>query len=78
APSYAAFRRVLGAALVASWGLKDPSTTARTTDKIASFSARAILKRPVLRVLNIVMLCHFFAYGMYSTQLPVFLSDTFI
>lgn len=33
---------------------------------------------PVLRVLIIVMLCHFFAYGMYSSQLPVFLSDTFI
>ncbi|HFW2615120.1 TPA: MFS transporter [Salmonella enterica subsp. enterica serovar Saintpaul] len=48
------------------------------TDKIAAFSARAILKMPVLRVLIIVMLCHFFAYGMYSSQLPVFLSDTFI
>ncbi len=24
------------------------------------------------------MLCHFFAYGMYSSQLSVFLSDTFI
>lgn len=59
-------------------GVKDPSTTSRTTDKIASFSARAILKMPVLRVLIIVMLCHFFAYGMYSSQLPVFLSDTFI
>lgn len=47
-------------------------------DKIAAFSARAILKMPVLRVLIIVMLCHFFAYGMYSSQLPVFLSDTFI
>ncbi len=46
--------------------------------KIASFSARAILKMPVLRVLIIVILCHFFAYGMYSSQLPVFLSDTFI
>ncbi|EJE5499930.1 MFS transporter [Salmonella enterica] len=44
----------------------------------AAFSARAILKMPVLRVLIIVMLCHFFAYGMYSSQLPVFLSDTFI
>ncbi len=59
-------------------GLKDHSTTSRTTDKIAAFSARAILKMPVLRVLIIVMLCHFFAYGMYSSQLPVFLSDTFI
>lgn len=59
-------------------GVKDHSTTSRTTDKIAAFSARAILKMPVLRVLIIVMLCHFFAYGMYSSQLPVFLSDTFI
>ncbi|EDH6721795.1 MFS transporter, partial [Salmonella enterica subsp. enterica serovar Heidelberg] len=32
----------------------------------------------ITRVLIIVMLCHFFAYGMYSSQLPVFLSDTFI
>ncbi len=78
APIYAAFILVLGSALVAIWGLKDPSTTSRTTDKIAAFSARAILKMPVLRVLIIVMLCHFFAYGMYSSQLPVFLSDTFI
>ncbi|MGK7489317.1 MFS transporter, partial [Salmonella enterica] len=54
APIYAAFILVLGAALVAIWGLKDPSTTSRTTDKIASFSARAILKMPVLRVLIIV------------------------
>ncbi|EDQ2833101.1 MFS transporter [Salmonella enterica subsp. enterica] len=78
APIYAAFILVLGSALVAIWGLKDPSTTSRTADKIAAFSARAILKMPVLRVLIIVMLCHFFAYGMYSSQLPVFLSDTFI
>lgn len=78
APIYAAFILVLGSALVAIWGLKDPSTTSRTADKIAALSARAILKMPVLRVLIIVMLCHFFAYGMYSSQLPVFLSDTFI
>lgn len=68
APIYAAFILVLGSALVAIWGLKDPSTTSRTADKIAAFSARAILKMPVLRVLIIVMLCHFFAYGMYSSQ----------
>ncbi|EBX6747079.1 MFS transporter [Salmonella enterica subsp. enterica serovar Enteritidis] len=43
APIYAAFILVLGSALVAIWGLKDPSTTSRTTDKIAAFSARAIL-----------------------------------
>ncbi|MGK7489304.1 MFS transporter, partial [Salmonella enterica] len=54
APIYAAFILVLGSALVAFWGLKDPSTTSRTADKIAAFSARAILKMPVLRVLIIV------------------------
>lgn len=78
APIYAAFILVLASALVAFWGLKDHSTTSLTTDKIAACSARVILKMPVLRVLIIVMLCHFFAYGMYSSQLPVFLSDTFI
>lgn len=78
APIYAAFILVLGSVLVAFLGLKAPSTASLTPDKIAAFSARAILKMPVLRVLIIVMLCHFFAYGMYSSQLPVFLSDTFI
>lgn len=36
-----------------------------------------ILGSPAIRVLVIVMLCHFFAYGMYSSQMPVFLADTF-
>ncbi|EJK3239886.1 MFS transporter [Salmonella enterica] len=74
APIYAAFILVFGSALVAFWGLKEHSTASLTIDK----SARAILKMSVFRVLIIVMLCHFFAYGMYSSQLPVFLSDTFI
>ncbi|EJY2235316.1 MFS transporter, partial [Salmonella enterica] len=78
APIYAAFILVFGSALVAFWGLKEHSTASLTIDKTAAFSARAILKMPVFRVLIIVMLCHFFAYGMYSSQLPVFLSDTFI
>ncbi|ELI2096495.1 MFS transporter [Salmonella enterica] len=43
-----------------------------------AIAAISLLLMPVLRVLIIVMLCHFFAYGMYSSQLPVFLSDTFI
>ncbi|EBB6670729.1 MFS transporter, partial [Salmonella enterica] len=72
------FILVFGSALVAFWGLKEHSTASLTIDKTAAFSARAILKMPVFRVLIIVMLCHFFAYGMYSSQLPVFLSDTFI
>lgn len=77
APIYAAFILILTSGLVAFFGLKAPPTTSLVTDKITAFSTRAILKLPVLRVLIIVMLCHFFAYGMYSSQLPVFLSDTF-
>lgn len=41
-------------------------------------SFRAIMGAPAIRVLVVVMLCHFFAYGMYISQLPVFLGDTFI
>ncbi|WP_218823248.1 MFS transporter [Inquilinus limosus] len=41
-------------------------------------SIRAILASPAIRILVLVMLCHFFAYGMYISQMPVFLGDTFI
>ncbi|HYG42451.1 MAG TPA: MFS transporter, partial [Bordetella sp.] len=40
-------------------------------------SFRAVLGSPVIRILIIVMMCHLFAYGMYSSQIPVFLADTF-
>ncbi|WCK05771.1 MFS transporter [Agrobacterium tumefaciens] len=48
----------------------------RPQDKRISF--RAIFASPVVRVLVVVMLCHFFAYGTYISQMPVFLGDTFI
>lgn len=41
-------------------------------------SLRAVLASPAIRILIVVMLCHFFAYGMYTSQMPVFLGDTFI
>ncbi|MDH0117853.1 MFS transporter (plasmid) [Agrobacterium pusense] len=41
-------------------------------------SFRAILKSQAIRILIVVMLCHFFAYGMYVSQMPVFLGDTFV
>lgn len=44
-------------------------------DKI---SFRAIASSPVIRILIVVMLCHFLAYGIYSSQMPVFLAETFI
>ncbi|MCR5946773.1 MFS transporter [Salmonella enterica subsp. houtenae] len=78
APIYAAFILILMSGLVAFWKLKDHPTTSPGTDKTAAVPGRSILRMPVLRVLLIVMLCHFFAYGMYSSQLPIFLSDTFI
>ncbi|WP_414814956.1 MFS transporter [Rhizobium sp. IY2] len=40
-------------------------------------SFRALLASPVIRVLIIVLLCHYFSYGMFSSQLAVFLQDTF-
>lgn len=41
-------------------------------------SFRSLLASPVIRVLIVVLLCHYFAYGMFSAQLAVFLSDTFL
>ena len=41
-------------------------------------SFRSMLSSPVIRILVIVLLCHYFSYGMFSSQLAVFLSDTFI
>lgn len=41
-------------------------------------SLRGILASPAVRILIVVMLCHFFAYGLYISQLPIFLGDTFV
>lgn len=48
----------------------------RPSAEKASF--KAILASPAIRVLVVVMLCHFLAYGMYISQMPVFLGDTFV
>ncbi|MCM2450238.1 MFS transporter [Agrobacterium vitis] len=48
----------------------------RSIDENVSF--RSIISAPVIRVLVIVLLCHYFAYGMFSSQLAVFLADTFV
>jgi MFS family permease len=52
-----------------------PHTAKADQEKI---SLRAMTSSPVMRVLIIVMLCHFFAYGMYVSQLPNFLADRFV
>jgi len=40
-------------------------------------SFRSIVSAPAIRVLIIVLLCHYFSYGLFSSQLAVFLGDTF-
>jgi MFS family permease len=51
-----------------------PQTTKYQREKI-SFR---VFSSPVVRILVLVMLCHFLAYGIYSSQVPVFLAETFI
>jgi len=41
-------------------------------------SIRSLLASPVIRILVAVLLCHYFSYGMFSSQLAVFLGDTFV
>ena len=43
-----------------------------------AISFRSILTSPIIRVLVVVLLCHYFSYGMFSSQLAVFLGNTFI
>lgn len=44
----------------------------------AKVSLWTITASPVVRILIIVMLCHFLAFGMYTSQLPIFLADKFV
>lgn len=46
-----------------------------TLDKV---SFRSIVSSPLVRVLVIVLLCYFFAYGMYSSQIANYLQATFV
>ncbi|WP_333814942.1 MFS transporter [Tabrizicola sp.] len=63
--------------------LKGSSPVGRTApgqDQTASekVSFRSILTSPVIRILLIVLLCHYFSYGLFSSELAVFLGDTFV
>lgn len=80
APILVAFGLVLLSILVTAFSLDDAPAAPRSNDKIQEEqpSFRSILASPGIRVLIVVMLCHFFAYGMYVSQMPVFLGDTFI
>jgi MFS family permease len=41
-------------------------------------SFRAIVAAPAVRVLIVVLLCHYLSYGLFTSQLAVFLADTFM
>lgn len=80
APILASLALVLVSIIVTILRLDNSPGTGRSVHKPhrdkTSFSA--ILASPVIRILIVVMLCHFFAYGMYTSQVPVFLGDTFV
>ena len=79
-PIYMALGLSAAGALVAAFGLKGGRASSRADDSPdrEAISFRAIVGSPVVRVLVIVMLCHFLAFGMYTSQLPNFLADRFI
>ena len=80
APILVALGLVLASALVTKLRLEDGKPASSTGDhpQAAGASFAVIAASPVIRILVIVILCHFFAYGMYISQLPVYLGETFV
>lgn len=58
----------------ASHGSDEPAENEVSIDKV---SFRSIVSSPLIRVLVIVLLCYFFAYGMYGSQIANYLQATF-
>lgn len=80
APIYMALALSASGIILTTFGLKGekvPKQVACAVDR-EKISLRAITSSPMIRVLIVVMLCHFFAYGMYTSQLPNFLADRFV
>ncbi len=78
-PVLAALGLVVASIVITSLRLDGvrPTNTAKEQSHGGNISFRAIIASPVVRALVIVMLCHFFAYGTYISQMPVFLAETF-
>ncbi|MEV7085643.1 MFS transporter [Streptomyces sp. NPDC093085] len=72
----------LAALALTTFWLKDTGaagTTGRRRHGTAGPSSfRSLLTSSAVRVLIVVVLFHYFAYGMYSSELAVFLKDTFV
>jgi len=79
-PILAALGLVVASIVVTSLRLEggQPTVSTKGRPQNGAISFRAILAPPVVRALLVVMLCHFFAYGTYISQMPVFLGDTFV
>lgn len=60
---------------VASNGFDESAQSEVSLDKV---SFRSIVSSPLIRVLVIVLLCYFFAYGMYGSQIANYLQATFV
>jgi MFS transporter, DHA1 family, tetracycline resistance protein len=84
-PIYAAMAfSAMSFAMTAAW-IKGNHTALNGLDKTGvspapsgKTSFRSIVSSPLIRVLVIVLLCYFFAYGMYGSQIANYLQATFI
>lgn len=79
APIYTALALSVSGIAATTFCLKGDKALARVSSESDQnkVSFRIAIGSQVIRILIIVMLCHFFAYGIYASQLPNFLADRF-
>ena len=78
APIYAAMVLSAVSFTVTALWLKGSPAASQTPDPSREVSFRSIVGSPLIRVLVVVLLCYFFAYGMYSSQLANYLQASFV
>jgi MFS family permease len=78
APIYAAMVLSAVSFTVTALWLKRSPAASQTPDASREVSFRSIVGSPLIRVLVVVLLCYFFAYGMYSSQLANYLQASFV
>lgn len=82
APIYAAMALSAASLVVTTAWIKGSSHAAshgfdESAASLEKISFRSIISSPLIRVLVIVLLCYFFAYGMYGSQIANYLQATF-